>query len=38
MIFSNLIYFPEALTNQILSDVRSLTRVLHYLLVNVLPY
>ena len=30
----------QALTNQILihSDVRSCTRVLHYLLVDVLPY
>ena len=28
----------QALTNQILSDVRSRARVLHYLFVNVLPY
>ena len=30
-------YALQALTNQILSDVRSRTRVLHYLFVNVLP-
>ena len=28
----------HALTNQILSDIRSRTRVLHYLFVNVFPY
>ena len=30
-------YDLQALTNQILSDVRSRPRVLHYLFVNVLP-
>ena len=36
---TNKIFLPwQALTSQILCDVRSHTRVLHYLSVNVLPY
>ena len=31
-------YTTQAMTNQILSDIRSRIRVLHYLFVNVLPY
>ena len=34
----NFLKHVQALTNQILSDARSRTRVLPYLFVNVLPY
>lgn len=33
-----LVDYLKTLTNQILSDISSRTRVLHYLHVNVLPY
>ena len=37
-IYVNVLSYLQALTNQILSDVRSRTRVLNYLFVNVLPH
>ena len=34
----NNLFIKQALTNQILSDARSRTRVLPYLFIDVLPY